>query len=57
MRYEWIIDWDDIIGGAGGASDKSEDAIAFLEEWSTWLGTLIGYITDFITKFSTIFAK
>lgn len=50
MRYEWIADWAEIFGGAGGAADKAGDAIEFLDYWSKWLATLIGYITDFFAK-------
>lgn len=57
MRYEWILDWADIIGGAGGAEDKVEEATSFLNEWSTWLVTLIGYVADFIKKIGAAFEK
>ena len=57
MRYEWILDWADIIGGADGAENKKDEAVSFIDEWSGWLVTLIGYLVDFINKLGAAFEK
>lgn len=57
MRYDWISGWDEIIGGADGAKDKSEEAVAFLSNWSDWLYTIIGYVVDFFNQLKSIFEE
>ena len=56
--YETIPDstMDEIVAGAGGnVENKAETAIAFLDEWSTWLATLINLFKDFFDRISEAF--
>ena len=58
MRYDGVSDWDDIVAGAEGLlgkKDRSDEAVDFLKEWSTWLASLINIIVDFITRASEYF--
>lgn len=47
---------DEIIAGAGGnVENKAENAVSFLEEWSTWLVELINIFKDFFERISEAF--
>ena len=47
---------DEIIAGAGGnVENKAENAVSFLEEWSTWLVELINIFKNFFERISEAF--
>lgn len=47
---------DEILAGAGEVENKAETAIAFLDEWSTWIAELINLFKDFFAKISEAFS-
>ena len=58
--YETVPDatMDEIIAGAGGnVENKADTAIAFLEEWSTWLAELINLFKEFFARISEAFSS
>ncbi len=56
--YETVPDatMDEILAGAGEVENKAENAIAFLDEWSTWIAQLIELFKDFFAKISAAFS-
>ncbi len=57
-NYQPIPDgtMDEIIAGAGGnVENKAENAVAFLEQWSTWLEQLINIVKGFFDRLMEAF--
>lgn len=50
MRYEEITNFDDIIGGATGKTDKVKESVDFLTEWSKTIANIINMLASFFKQ-------
>ena len=48
-------DIQDILDGAHNGYKDSKEIVADLDEWSTWLATLLQYLIDFINEIKNRF--